>query len=737
MKMRLSLVLAPGVAGFIFYGCVLLWMLAKLKISQVLAGGGEGEVNVMWGMFFFSIFVAVLFLYLPGYFFIRAFRITPIVGLVLAPVVTLVVYSLLCIIYSKTGVLCSWTILFVPSLTISIVLFALLRGIHYGRADVDLVSCGKGLAGLSPKATDWATLGLYVGVGMLVTVFVFVRSLDGPSSFVQEFDNVHHLGAIRGFVESGDWSSLGVSLYATDADASMAPLDISEFYPAAWHCVAALLVSALNVPVTLAANVSNFVFTAIMFPSSVFLLARQLFARIPLAVLFGAFCSLAFSAYPWGFLTFGPLYSNLSSFAVLPAVAFCFIALFSEEGNARSRIASGALFLVGLISLVFTQPNAVFTMGVFLIPFCVVQVARLSTCIRLPEDRRRVARAGLRVLFIVLVVLLWTILFNAPFMQKVVTHDWPAFTSKSQAAIDVALLAFNAPASQIALSLFVALGMAYTLFRRQYLWITCSFLVMGVLYVVDVSSNDSIKFFLTGFWYTDSYRVAASAVLSAIPLACLGLYVASSAFRAALQWIAGKTGSGCPRKLLAPCGIAALFLVTVFYPNYAVPGRYEVHTAFGTVTEKLTAMNETKGARVYNEREREFVHEVQRTIPIDSIVINEPNDGTALAYGVDGLNAYYRYLRTYGGDNESEESRIIRKRLSEIASDESVQSAIDSVGAEYLLLLDQGDDRRKEPYPFTYEPEDWRGIDSVNDGTPGFEVVLSDGDMRLYKISRS
>ena len=34
-----------------------------------------------------------------------------------------------------------------------------------------------------------------------------------------------------------------------------------------------------------------------------------------------------------------------------------------------------------------------------------------------------------------------------------------------------------------------------------------------------------------------------------------------------------------------------------------------------------------------------------------------------------------------------------------------------------------------------YEISDWEGIDSVTDETPGFTPILSEGDMRLYKIS--
>ena len=41
---------------------------------------------------------------------------------------------------------------------------------------------------------------------------------------------------------------------------------------------------------------------------------------------------------------------------------------------------------------------------------------------------------------------------------------------------------------------------------------------------------------------------------------------------------------------------------------------------------------------------------------------------------------------------------------------------------------------RKNRYLFSYYPDQWTGIDAINDQTPGFEVVLSEGDMRLYRI---
>ena len=59
-------------------------------------------------------------------------------------------------------------------------------------------------------------------------------------------------------------------------------------------------------------------------------------------------------------------------------------------------------------------------------------------------------------------------------------------------------------------------------------------------------------------------------------------------------------------------------------------------------------------------------------------------------------------------------------------------------GAQYVLLLDQG-----VPYDegrwLIQTGEDyemgWEGLANLADDTPGFETILADGDMRLYKIT--
>ena len=96
------------------------------------------------------------------------------------------------------------------------------------------------------------------------------------------------------------------------------------------------------------------------------------------------------------------------------------------------------------------------------------------------------------------------------------------------------------------------------------------------------------------------------------------------------------------------------------------------------------------------------------------------------------------FLGVYNSaSSENDFSRTIRQRLCDVASDAEVQDAVNKTGAQYLLILDQGDldteDHRR--HNVTYNSDQWVGIEAITDDTPGFEPVLSEGDMRLYRIT--
>ena len=91
-------------------------------------------------------------------------------------------------------------------------------------------------------------------------------------------------------------------------------------------------------------------------------------------------------------------------------------------------------------------------------------------------------------------------------------------------------------------------------------------------------------------------------------------------------------------------------------------------------------------------------------------------------------------MRGFGDENELPSSALIRERLNELASNEDVQEAVRESGAEYVLLLDQGNVEAQPKRDSKYREKQWVGLESITDDTPGFSVVLGDDDMRLYRI---
>ncbi|HJH44146.1 MAG TPA: hypothetical protein K8V16_10200 [Rubneribacter badeniensis] len=710
----------------------------------------------MWELFFASVAVGAVFLYVPGALVIRALGAPRIVSFVCAPFVSIAAYTLLSIIYPSVGVFCSWASFAIPVFGVFAVVYAI-SCVLQRKCSVRFVSFGieaprHGVVGRLGPRFDGVCLAWYIAVGIAVTTVFFAQNIS-PDSFAQEFDNVHHLGVTKGYVDSGNWSPFASTLYAMQEDASINPLPGSGFYPSAWNCLSALLVSALDVPVALAGNAVNYLFIAVVLPASTFLFMRAVFRKRPSVVPFGALCVLGGTAFPWLLLAYGPLYPNLISFCLLPAAAFCFVSLFAEGVGVAERMASALLFAVSLAGFAFVQPNAVFSLGVLLAPFCVYRVGLAVGGLSVFRRRRALGMVLGGLVAAGLIAVVWYACFKAPFLQSVVSHEWPTFKTFKESFLDALLFGFDLGSMRVALTVLVALGGVFTLFKREYLWLSCSYALACALYMVDASLDGWVRHLLVGFWYTDSPRVAAFATLFAAPLAAMGLWLAAQgamlAGRSVARLVGGrarpKRGWGASASAMGVASFCAAFVAAAAFCwiNYgvgAVDRELPPQRGFpsGSLVDMVSCSYNDVAPAVYDEEERAFVGEVRKAVPSDSLILNVPDDGSAFAYAVDDLRVYYRYLRTYGGDDETEESRLIRTRLDHVASDAKVREAVREVGGEYVLLLDQGPGDPSSPrrYLFTYEDgRNWMGILGITDDTPGFEVVLAEKDMRLYRIT--
>lgn len=689
----------------------------------------------MWALFFGTVIVVVLVLYVPGAIAVRGFGASWLVALCTAPAMSIAGYCLFGIVYGWLGVASSWRTVLLPWLFVCLAIFC----VGYFRRIRNNKSCIRSYLSVDAGIS---TALLYAAVGLAVGLAIFVCALGTPYSFLQEYDNSFHLNVLRSFAESGSWSCLDVSKYLTEADSPISPLPAGGFYPAGWHVVGALVISLTSLSPALIENALNFTFSSLAFPLSMCVLMASLFRSYPRVVKFGSIAAMAFVVFPWGLIVWGPLFPNLAAYAVLPGVAallvLCWDQLCSLRRGAGEPIpwVSILLVAVGAVALALLQPNALFFGLVLLTPYAAYRLAFRAAQWGSAPRRRDIAAA---VILVGAAIAFWTALYFSPVMTNVFNDTWPSFASKSETVVSVLGMGLVGFPMQLCVAVTIILGIVYAVHHREYAWIVLVYALLCVMYFFDCATDGTIKQYLTGFWYSDSHRIAACiAIVGALMLA-MGLEQVS-------VWVDAAVGKLRGRQIASAAvgtAIAVLFVVfNLTLPSPATGGQ-QANTAYQKIFTWLKDDNNTGNLqRMYASDEERFVDEVADVIPEGSLVVNVPDDGSAFAYGADGLRVYYRDFRTYRNiDNpssenepaESDESVIIRTKLDEVATNEDVQEALRAIGAQYLLVLDEGD-MDGQIHLFTYDKSLWTGITAISDDTPGFEVILSEGDMRLYRI---
>lgn len=689
----------------------------------------------MWLTFFAAVVLAVVFVFLPGAIFFRALRFGWLSSILIAPLYSIAAYPVIGTMFGFAGITSSWMSVFSACLAFGCVAFAISliieRAVKLSDFSILGASCGFDVC-ISLRFRDAA---LYVVVACVLVGFVFVYNLDGASSFAQTIDSTHHLGEARSFVQSGDWSSFGSSQYLENE--AISPFELtSSFYPSGWHCLVALIVSALGVPVTLGANAVNTALLVAVFPCGMYFALSFMFKGERKVVLWGALAIMCFAAFPWRFIYWGVLFPNLLAYCLVVPVAIVFAIGISDLSHRFQRLKYLVAFCIGMIALVFSQTNAVFTAAVFLIPYCLYRIFETTIADKGLKGYSRRCYIGVGG-FLVFVVAFWLFCFKLPFMQGVVNNTWAAVYTWPQAIVNAILLSYRETPVQLLLSLFVAFGLFVSLKERRYRWLAAAYAIASIMYIINASSDGLLKQLIGGFWYTDHNRLAANAALFAMPLAALGM---SGVFDFVYRKcnICSKTTIAHNRikNIAAPYVLACIVTAAaVFFPSYSIPGWTNVTTAFGYTQERIAAMYSASEPNVYAPDEVEFVEKALSSIPDGSLIINNPMDGSCFAYGAEGANVLYRSYFGYGDSDETLESVLIRTELNDISEKEEIRAVVDKLGAQYVLQLDSGCEYGSEKSLGEYDPRLWIGIDEINEKTEGFELIMEDGDKKLYKIT--
>lgn len=716
----------------------------RIPCSTTFLNVANREFAFMWDSFALSVAVLLVGMYVPGYLLLEPFGVRKLERLICAPAVSIAVLSLLAIAYTWLGVFQTGALLLASLLCIALVVFAGTLAVRKakGRLDETKGARGGGRLNLPVRlGTDARILLLYLGVALVIGIRFFIIPLDGADSFVQDSDNSWHLSLIRSFVDSGNMSTLDTNLFhdLDGRELTIMPTN-GSFYPAAWHELAAILTSLFGVPVTLAANAVNFMLLVFVFPPAVFLFLHEIFGADVRKTAFGSVVCLAFASFPWGTLIppSGPLCPLFLGMCFVPLLCTLVIKVVRSEG-ALDKAKYVALICVVAVTMALGHPSSLFTTMLIMLPYCVCSAYRAAktraTMRSLAHGAAVSAAAGLAVALAGL--LLWAIAFNLPALQATVTFNWASYASPAREAFDIATLALKRPPSQICLAIVVIVGIVYVLRNRRFAWIAASYVLACLLLFVSATSEGFLKSFLTGFWYTDTYRLAANVAFTGIPLATLGLCwladLVSRVVHALIRKDRAKPFEAVEGIVVVV--VAVLFAVSNYYSDYSASEASGGKTAFGDTELCFSLANLKSRSNLYDAAEMAFAKQVAETVDRGDLIYNNADDGSPFAYATEDLNLCYRRSAAELLDSESAQSETLRLHLSELATNAEVQDVVRDAGIEYVLILDLGGEPLDERcYYGYYTMEKWSGLNLIDDETPGFSVVLAEGDMRLYKI---
>lgn len=685
----------------------------------------------MWSTFFYTVVITVTALYLPGFLFFRALCFSRLLSFLVAPVYAFMGYGLLAQAYSMAGGYCDGLIVTAPVFIFALICYVarcLVRS--KGPSQNQEITLG-----ISLDKGDWKILLLLLSVSFCLVVGIYVKDMDGAAALMQEYDNYSHIGVLRAFLETGNYSLLSTTIYPSALDVGGSPWGVAHpgFYPALLYSFTATMVSLAGCSLTLGLNAVISVVASILFASSMFLFVRTIFQERK--YLFTSVLSvMAFASFPWGLLVFGPLSPNLLAFSLLPLFLALAMSFVSSGLRRKERLVAGLLAIVAGIAMVLAHPNAFFAAYVLLSLY-------LAQAIYWALQKKHMLVRILAVsVFLFLLVIGWCIMYQLPALQGVISFNWGSLGSKSQVLVNIVTVSFTKlTAPQWLLAFFVALGFVVTIFKRKYLWVSLTYALMGLIYLFGASSEGFLKHFMIGFWYTDTYRVASVLSIMAIPVASIGMVC----FYELAKKIASSLSSGIfngMNRWLAPVVFGVVFLFANFYPSFSLPNVGQVTTAFGVFHDRMAQAQNI----ILDQEEQRFVEQVHDLVGEEAVIINDPYDGSAYLYGSEGLQVFYRQFHGYDRVSETDYSHAIREKLVAFASDETVSEAVAQTNAQYVLLLDakeksnivdnDEDTRLEEWDPPRGSIAYWKGLYEIDQDTPGFDLVLSEGDMRLYKI---
>lgn len=474
-----------------------------------------------------------------------------------------------------------------------------------------------------------------LGAGALIAVQMGT-AIQAPESISQTYDNVFHLNAVSWAIDSGNASPLNLGAFT----------GISA-YPSAWHAMTSLVAMATGASIPVAVSVTNIAIGAIVWPLGALYLVRVIVGSRLVSTIVALIFIPAFTGFPLMMIDWGVLYPNLLSIALLPAgMGLVFSAMGLGKEHRQATPVAWVLVLVAVPAIAVAHPSTLMALLAFVLPAVLLWawglVAEL-TPVNTPERRRKLRIIiGAALVAVVVLAVVWR-----RFRPPPGAAGWGAVESPPQAIGEIFLGgAMGRPAAAIIATAMVV-GLLRIIITRRHLWVLGTFLVAGILFFYAAGLNFSPRWFLTGVWYYDSYRLAALLPVAMVGPAVIGAtYLWDEAHRrmvARRKRPAGGQEDLGARTPLRITTYAAGVLVLVFATQFGVMTWAVNQAHFAYVASPVSGLLSTD--------ERTLLERLDTHVEPGAVIAGLPSSGAALAYAISGREVMQPHILTTHGDN--------------------------------------------------------------------------------------
>jgi hypothetical protein len=624
----------------------------------------------------------VALLVLPGWPWVRLLGARGVTALAAAPVVSAAILGAGSVLYSLIGVRWAWyTVLPV------LVLLAALGTLAYRR--------GLALPAIRDTVPrwSWAVIGAAVLTAWWLIVSPVTAGIGFPDTPTQGWDGIFHLNAVATIVREGDASPLGglASMYGTGG---------RPLYPTLFHALTALAGAGVVQNLNLMVLVMSMTYVLGLAGLASWC-TRGSWVAAAAAPLFAA----SFVFFPPVLVRLGQ-YPYVLGIALLPSA----LLLVAQQGAAlRQTVRRGASivrqvagFLSSCVLAVAGLSFAHMTMGFVLLfigtPLVMAFGASWARRSWRQGDRRS---AGLAITVAATAALVFLLAMGGDKVREMA--DYPRPDQSMREGLRLGLFGLHSAGSAgetWVVAVTVLVGALVGLLWRPTRWLTMSWLVFLVLFVIAYGGHDAPMHALVGPWYGEARRIQALVDVFAALLAGISV-----------SMLARALGQG--RKWSVP--VAAILTLAVVVAGWSTSGGFRADQRRADIAFAHAAGPSLAAMRQWG-----------AVLPQDAVVIADPWTPAIhlpAFFGVRLLYPHYALRGTFTGDY-----RLLLDEFNRLHDDPAVCQAVNRLGVTHFVQVPDGPyfdgSTRSAPRPGLY------GVDT----STGFTLLARSGDLTVWRI---